>query len=63
MAYLFLRSTQVLQSAGGWSVADWRTVWDAVPEGFAQDCREWTEVGPLMLHCLALEKKKNPQNS
>lgn len=46
---------QVLWSEAGWSEVDWRTVWDAAPEGFAQDYKGWTGDGSSMLHCLALE--------
>lgn len=33
-------SKQVQRREAGWSEVDWRTVWDAAPEGFAQDYRE-----------------------
>lgn len=52
--HLFWRSRLVLQSGAGWSAAGWRTVWDAAPEGIAQDYREWTGAASSMLHCLAL---------
>lgn len=46
---------QALQSGGGWHEVDWRTVWDAGPEVFGQDWREWTGAVALTLRCLVLE--------